>query len=60
VVIVTFMQYVSGSVLLFSVLNILEGLIMSMLSKLVSPQLAVGTFNSGTTAASVLLVTEWA
>jgi len=45
-------QYVLGSTTLFIFLNALEGIIMSMLSKLVSPELAKGTFNSG------LLATE--
>ena len=45
-------QYTIGSVLLFSSLNAVEGIIMSLLSKLVSPELAKGTFNSG------LLATE--
>ena len=43
----TTIQYVIGTVLLFSFLNTLEGIIMALLSKLVSPQLAKGTFNSG-------------
>ena len=43
----TTVQYVIGTVLLFSFLNTLEGIIMALLSKLVSPQLAKGTFNSG-------------
>lgn len=45
-------QYVLGSTSLFIFLNALEGIIMSLLSKLVSPELAKGTFNSG------LLATE--
>jgi len=45
-------QYVTGSFLLFAVLNAMEGVIISLLSKLVSPELAKGTFNSG------LLATE--
>ena len=45
-------QYVLGSSILFAVLNALEGVIMSLLSKVVSPELAKGTFNSG------LLATE--
>ena len=46
------LQYVLGSSILFAVLNALEGVIMSLLSKVVSPELAKGTFNSG------LLATE--
>ena len=45
-------QYVCGSVMIFVFLNALEGVIMSLLSKLVSPELARGTWNSG------LLATE--
>lgn len=45
-------QFILGSAALFSSLNALEGIIMSLLSKLVSPELAKGTFNSG------LLATE--
>lgn len=44
----TLSQYVLGSVVLFSLLNTLEGVIMALMSKLISPQLAKGTFNSGT------------
>jgi hypothetical protein len=43
----TTLQYIIGSVLVFAFLNSLEGVIMSLLSKLVSPELAKGTFNSG-------------
>jgi hypothetical protein len=43
----TIAQYITGSTLLFAFLNVLEGVIMSLLSKLVSPELARGTFNSG-------------
>lgn len=42
------LQYVLGSSLLFAFLNAMEGVIMSLLSKIVSPELAKGTFNSGT------------
>jgi len=45
-------QYVLGASSLFALLNALEGVIMSLLSKVVSPELARGTFNSG------LLATE--
>ena len=45
-------QYVCGSIMIFVFLNALEGVIMSLLSKLVSPELARGTWNSG------LLATE--
>lgn len=45
-------QYVVGNVLLFSFLSTLEGVIMALLSKLISAELATGTFNSG------LLATE--
>jgi hypothetical protein len=48
----TVVQYVIGAISLFACLNALEGIIMSLLSKLVSPELAKGTFNSG------LLATE--
>ena len=41
------LQYICGSILVFVFLNALEGVIMSLLSKLVSPELAKGTFNSG-------------
>ena len=41
-------QYIVGSTILFSLLNTSEGVIMAMMSKLISPQLAKGTFNSGT------------
>jgi len=40
-------QYILGSSLLFAFLNALEGVIMSLLSKVVPPELAKGTFNSG-------------
>jgi len=43
---------VLGSSSLFALLNALEGVIMSLLSKVVSSELAKGTFNSG------LLATE--
>ena len=46
------LQYVIGSSILFASLNSLEGFMMSFLSKVVSPELARGTFNSG------LLATE--
>ncbi len=45
-------RYLFGTVLIFTTLNGLEGVIMSLLSKLISPELAKGTFNSG------LLATE--
>eukprot|EP01038_Epipyxis_sp_PR26KG_P012876 gene12876-17254_t len=45
-------QYMFGSCLLFCTLNSLEGIMMALLSKLVSPELAKGVFNSG------LLATE--
>ena len=45
-------QYVLGSVGLFVCLNSLEGIIMAVLAKIVSPDLARGTFNSA------LLATE--
>lgn len=45
-------QYLLGSILLFAFLNAHEGVIMSLLSKLVSPELAKGTFNSGKAVAS--------
>jgi Na+/melibiose symporter-like transporter len=45
-------QYVLGTCLLFITLNAIEGVNMSLLSKLISPELAKGTFNSG------LLATE--
>jgi len=48
----TLVQYIIGAISLFACLNALEGIIMSRLSKLVSPELAKGTFNSG------LLATE--
>lgn len=48
----TLVQYIIGAISLFACLNALEGIIMSLLSKLVSPELAKGTFNSG------LLATE--
>ena len=48
----TVSQYILGSALLFSFLNSLEGVIMTLLAKVISPELAKGTFNSG------LLATE--
>jgi predicted MFS family arabinose efflux permease len=48
----TVVRYLMGTMLVFTTLNALEGLIMSLLSKLISPELAKGTFNSG------LLATE--
>jgi hypothetical protein len=48
----TLLQYIAGSALLFACLNALEGVIMSLLAKVISPELARGTFNSG------LLATE--
>jgi len=45
-------QYVLGSIGLFVCLNSLEGIIMAVLAKIVSPDLARGTFNSA------LLATE--
>lgn len=45
-------QYVVGSIGLFVCLNSLEGIIMAVLAKIVSPDLARGTFNSA------LLATE--
>ena len=43
----SFFQYAIGLGLLWASLNSLEGIMMSLLSKLVSPELAKGTFNSG-------------
>ncbi len=40
-------QYVATVSLLYGVLNTIEGFLMALLSKLVSPALAQGTFNSG-------------
>jgi hypothetical protein len=48
----TLLQYVLGTSLMFTCLNALEGIIMALLAKLISPELAKGTFNSG------LLATE--
>jgi uncharacterized membrane protein YeaQ/YmgE (transglycosylase-associated protein family) len=48
----TMFQYVIGSIFLFASLNALEGVVMALLAKLISPELAKGTFNSG------LLATE--
>lgn len=48
----TILQYLLGTAIIFTSLNSLEGVIMSLLSKLISPELAKGTFNSG------LLATE--
>jgi predicted membrane protein len=48
----TVAQYVIGSALLFGFLNTLEGVIMALLARVISPELAKGTFNSG------LLATE--
>eukprot|EP00981_Chlorochromonas_danica_P013088 scaffold5788_cov159-Ochromonas_danica.AAC.4 len=45
-------QYVIGTAVIFTSLNALEGVIMSLLARLLSPELAKGTFNSG------LLATE--
>jgi hypothetical protein len=45
-------QYVFGTIVLFSMLTSIDGIMMSLLSKLVSPKLAKGTFNSA------LLATE--
>lgn len=45
-------QYFFGTAIIFTTLNALEGIIMSLLAKLISPDLAKGTFNSG------LLATE--
>lgn len=45
-------RYLLGTMIVFTALNALEGVIMSLLSKLISPELAKGTFNSG------LLATE--
>ena len=47
-------QYVCGSVMIFVFLNALEGVIMSLLSKLVSPELARGTWNSGLLATGMI------
>ena len=48
----TLFQYILGTTLLFAALNSMEGVIMALLAKLISPELARGTFNSG------LLATE--
>ena len=40
-------QYVAGCIVLFGALNAIEGTIMCLLSRLVSPLLANSTFNSG-------------
>ncbi len=48
----TVLQYLLGTAVIFTSFNALEGVIMSLLSKLISPELAKGTFNSG------LLATE--
>jgi nitrate/nitrite transporter NarK len=48
----TLFQYIAGSAVLFAFLNALEGVIMALLAKVISPELARGTFNSG------LLATE--
>jgi hypothetical protein len=45
-------QYWNATAIIFTSLNALEGIIMSILSKVISPELAKGTFNSG------LLATE--
>jgi hypothetical protein len=45
-------QYLCGSAIIFTSLNAVEGIVMSLLSKVISPELARGTFNSG------LLATE--
>jgi hypothetical protein len=45
-------QYFFGTVIIFTTLNALEGIIMALLAKLISPDLAKGTWNSG------LLATE--
>lgn len=45
-------QYLCGSAIIFTALNATEGIVMSLLSKVISPELARGTFNSG------LLATE--
>lgn len=46
------LQYIAGSVTLFASLNAMEGIIMALLAKVISPDLAKGTFNSA------LLATE--
>lgn len=48
----TLLQYIAGSVTLFASLNAMEGIIMALLAKVISPELAKGTFNSA------LLATE--
>lgn len=48
----TLFQYIVGTTIVFTSLNAIEGVVMSLLSKLISPELAKGTFNSG------LLATE--
>lgn len=48
----TLLQYLLGTSLGFTMLNAIEGVVMSLLSKLIAPELAKGTFNSG------LLATE--
>jgi hypothetical protein len=48
----TLLQYLLGTTLCFTMLNAIEGVVMSLLSKLIAPELAKGTFNSG------LLATE--
>lgn len=46
------LQYLVGAAIVFTALNALEGIIMSLLARLLSPELSHGTFNSG------LLATE--
>lgn len=43
----SFFRYILGAALIFTSLNALEGVIMSLLARLLSPELAQGTFNSG-------------
>ena len=46
------LQYIAGTAVFFAALNSMEGITMALLAKLISPELAKGTFNSG------LLATE--
>ncbi|RYH30903.1 hypothetical protein EON65_03910 [archaeon] len=57
-----------GTALIFTSLNALEGVIMSLLAKIISPELAQGTFNSGLLATEAgtfgrvvgdMLITMW-
>lgn len=48
-------RYLVGTAVLFTSLCALEGIIMSLISKLISPELAKGTFNSGMLATEVMI-----